>query len=108
MAERKRALATSERRAYRLIDSNVIGIAFATGERVTEANDEFLRTIRYSGADLDAGLSWRDMTPPEYRDLDDRCLAELERRGECTPLAVRSCPARRTGFVTATTAPLRR
>jgi PAS domain S-box-containing protein len=89
MAERERtarALATSERRARRLIDSNVIGVAFADGDRLTETNDEFLRTIGCSRADLEAGrLSWQDIAPPEYRDLDDRRLAELERRGECTP-----------------------
>jgi PAS domain S-box-containing protein len=88
-AEPKRAaggLATSERRAHRLIDSNVIGVVFAVGERLMEANDAFLCTIGCSRADLEAGrLSWRDITPPEYRDLDDRCLAELERRGECAP-----------------------
>jgi hypothetical protein len=82
-----RALAIGERGARRLIDANVVGVVFDADEHLTEANDEFLRMIGYSRADLEARrLSWREITPPEYRDLDDRCLAELERRGECAPV----------------------
>jgi PAS domain S-box-containing protein len=89
VTERKRteeALRRSEARFKRLVESNVVGIIVSDEEKITEANDLFLEIVGYSRADLQAaGLSWRVMTPPEYRYLDDKGLEELRERGAYTP-----------------------
>jgi PAS domain S-box-containing protein len=56
------------------------------GGHLTEANDEFLRTIGYSRVDLEAGhVSWQAVTAAEDGALEDGRLEELTRRGECAP-----------------------
>ena len=63
------------RRLDALAASGVVGIMVAEGERIVEANAEFLRTVGYGPEDLAAGgLHWPSMTPPEWR--------ERSRRGE--------------------------
>ncbi len=70
----------------RLVESNIIGIAFADHNRVTEGNDAFLTLLGYTHADVQAGLlRWRDMTPSEYTAADHRALKEMLQRGACTP-----------------------
>jgi PAS domain S-box-containing protein len=63
-----RSLAESERKFRSTIESNMIGVVFAdpiTGA-VTEANDEYLRIVGRSRADLKAGaINWKAMTPAE-------------------------------------------
>src|SRR5262249_21235408 len=44
--------------------------------RLVDANDEFLRMVRYERADLQAGLRWFDMTPPEWQEVHAREEAE--------------------------------
>ena len=90
ISERKRAeaaLRESEARFRRVVDSNMIGILFwdANGE-ISDANNEFLKLIGYSRADLEAGrLRWRDLTPPEQLVRDEHALKEIARTGVCTP-----------------------
>jgi PAS domain S-box-containing protein len=80
------ALRRQTARATRLLESNVIGVIFATMERITEANDAFLQMVGYSREDLEAGrLSWREMTPPEWVDADEQGYRELVEQGVCTP-----------------------
>lgn len=73
------ALRTSERRHRQLFDSPVIGIIYSHLDgRITDANDTFLQSLGYTREDLALGrLSWRQLTPPEYRELDDRGVEEL-------------------------------
>ncbi len=53
---------------------------------VFEANDEYLRIIGYSRADLDAGrIRWVDITPPEYLALDEEAITQAKVRGVCAP-----------------------
>jgi PAS domain S-box-containing protein len=83
ITERKR----TDGRFRRLVDSNAQGVMFwnKKGE-ITRANDAFLRIVGYSREDQEAGrVSWADMTPPEYEDLDRRSLEELAASGICTP-----------------------
>jgi PAS domain S-box-containing protein len=76
------AVAESERKLRRLVESNVIGVIIVEGELITSANDVFLKTFGYTREDLQAAtLNWREMTPPEYRSLDDRALTELQEQG---------------------------
>ena len=82
MSDRKRAegaLREREAKIRRLVDSNIIGI-FTTGleGRVLEANDAFLRLVGHDRDDLLSGrVRWTDLTPPEWREHDERALREL-------------------------------
>ncbi|MCG6136178.1 MAG: PAS domain-containing protein [Nostoc sp. LLA-1] len=70
----------------RLFDSNIIGIIFANTEQIIEANDAFLEIVGYTREELLAGkLRRKNITPPEYHDLDQQGLEDLLRVGICTP-----------------------
>jgi PAS domain S-box-containing protein len=72
-----RDLEDRERKIRRLIDSNIIGIViWDLDGRVIDANDAFLRMVRYDRADLQAGLRWFDITPPEWQEVHARYEAE--------------------------------
>src|SRR5262249_48375215 len=77
VTERKRAeeaLRESEAKIRRLVDANIIGIFIWDFDgRIIEANDAFLRMVDYDREDLVSGrMHWRDLTPPEWRDWDER------------------------------------
>ncbi|REG57667.1 PAS/PAC sensor signal transduction histidine kinase [Paraburkholderia sp. BL6669N2] len=76
-----------EAKVRRLVDSNIIGIHIWDFEgNVVEANDAFLRIVDYSRDDLvSARIRWPDLTPPEWRDLDERVRAELTTTGSAKP-----------------------
>lgn len=90
VSERRRGEAevrASEARFRGVAESNILGIGFwnATG-LITDANDEYLRTIGYTREDLAAGLvNFRSMTPPEYAELDAAAIARV-RNGEAIGL----------------------
>ncbi len=72
-----RDLEDRERRIRRLIDSNIIGIViWDLDGRLIDANDAFLRMVQYDRADLQAGLRWLEMTPPEWQEVHARYEAE--------------------------------
>ncbi|MFL6314960.1 MAG: AAA family ATPase [Terriglobales bacterium] len=72
-----RDLEDRERKIGRLIDSNIIGIVIWDMDgRLIDANDAFLRMVRYEREDLLAGLRWFDMTPPEWQEVHARQEAE--------------------------------
>ena len=77
----------SNARIRRLVESNIIGIMFTDfGGQITEANDAFLNIVGYTREDLDANkIKWDAMTPHEYRELDDRAVAQLKQTGRCEP-----------------------
>lgn len=80
------ALLASKERFRHLVEANIVGIIMANTELIIDANDAFLNLVGYTREDLIAGkLRWRKMTPPEYRDLDDRALEELHATGKCKP-----------------------
>jgi len=79
LAHANRDLAEREARIRRLVEANIIGI-FISGlkGRILEANDAFLRVVGYDRDDLVSGrIRWTDLTPPEWRERDERALAEL-------------------------------
>jgi PAS domain S-box-containing protein len=83
ITERKR----QESRFRRLADSNIQGVMFwnEKGE-ISGANDAFLNLVRYTREDLEAGrLDWRQMTPPEYTQLDRKAQAQIAATGTSTP-----------------------
>jgi PAS domain S-box-containing protein len=77
----------SKARLRRFVESNIIGmVVWDEAGRVTEANEAFLRLVGFTRDELLSGkVSWQAITPPEYRALDDRALAEVRVRGVCTP-----------------------
>ncbi|HXH72992.1 MAG TPA: diguanylate cyclase [Mariprofundaceae bacterium] len=83
----EQALVDSEARFRRVVDSNIIGIMFWDADgRVTDANEAFLRIIGYTQEELEAGwIDWRALTPPEFAGKDVAALAEIDRKGFCTP-----------------------
>jgi PAS domain S-box-containing protein len=82
-----RDLAEREGKIRRLVDANIIGIVvWNAGGDILEANDEFLRMVGYEREDLVSGrVSWRDLTPPEWLERDERALAEIGATGRVQP-----------------------
>jgi PAS domain S-box-containing protein len=76
-----------EAKIRRLVDSNIIGIQIGDSRgRIIDANQAFLDIVGYARDDLVSGrLRWRELTPAEWRDADDRALAELEATGTVQP-----------------------
>ena len=81
------ALKASKRRFRRLLESNVIGIICWDDQgRITEANEAFLQLVGVTREDLLTGaIPWGELTPPEYRVVDERATAELKATGRCVP-----------------------
>jgi PAS domain S-box-containing protein len=76
-----------EARVRRLVDSNIIGIfIWCFDGRLVDANDAFLRIVGYSREDfVTGGLHWKDLTPVEWRDEDNRRASELRMTGVSHP-----------------------
>ncbi|WP_375510079.1 PAS domain S-box protein [uncultured Nostoc sp.] len=90
ISERKqaeKAVQASEERLRSFVKANIVGILFGdVNGSITEANDEFLRIVGYTQADIQAGrLRWTDITSPEYQYLDELAIAEATAKGTCTP-----------------------
>jgi len=86
--ERTKALSKSETRLRSVIESRMIGILFwDTNGNITDANDTFLQMVGYTMDDILSGkMRWRDMTPPEYREQDNKALKETAATGVMTPI----------------------
>lgn len=79
-------LTRSEERLQRIVNAGIIGIAYGGPQScITGANDAFLAIIGRTHSDIDAGLEWPDITPPEYLPLDRQRLAAAVRTGNCSP-----------------------
>jgi PAS domain S-box-containing protein len=76
-----------ETKVRRLVESNIIGIFIWDFDgRILEANDAFLRMLRYGRDDLSAGrIRWTDLTPPEWREVDVRLVEEHKTSGRLPP-----------------------
>jgi len=80
-------LRRSEAKIRRLVEANVVGIVMWTLEgAIIGANEAFLRMVEYSREDLACGrVRWTDLTPAEWRDRDERAIADLKATGICQP-----------------------
>jgi PAS domain S-box-containing protein len=83
----QQALRESEARFRTALEIRTVGaITFDLSGRVVDANDAFLSMSGYGRADVAAGrLSLQSLTAPEWRDVVDKTLVELEQTGETTP-----------------------
>jgi PAS domain S-box-containing protein len=83
-----RDLGEREAKIRRLVDANIIGIfIWSLDGEIIEANEAFLRMVGYSREDLISGhLRWTDLTPADWRDPDDRAIAELKLTGTIQPI----------------------
>jgi PAS domain S-box-containing protein len=83
-----RDLEDREARIRRLVDADILGIfIWNLDGAIVEANDAFLRVLQYEREDLVSGrVRWTDLTPVEWRDRDERALAELKETGRVQPL----------------------
>jgi PAS domain S-box-containing protein len=74
-----------EARIRRLVDSNIIGVVIWDFQgRIIETNQAFLDIVGYAREDL-ASLRWTELTPAEWRDVDDQAFAELKATGTVPP-----------------------
>jgi PAS domain S-box-containing protein len=74
-----------EARIRRLVDSNIVGIVFWDFQgRIIETNQAFLDIVGYSREDL-VSLRWTELTPAEWRDVDEQAFAELKATGSVQP-----------------------
>jgi PAS domain S-box-containing protein len=76
-----------EAKIRRLVDANIMGIFMWNPEgKIVEANEAFLRVVGYGREDVVSGrMRWRELTPAEWRDADDRHVAELKATGTVQP-----------------------
>ena len=76
-----------EAKVRRLVDSNIIGIfIWGSDGQIIDGNEAFLHMVGYDRDDLDSGrLRWSELTPAEWRDADDRRMAELKATGTAQP-----------------------
>ncbi|WP_442509373.1 PAS domain S-box protein [Novipirellula sp. SH528] len=90
ISERKNAeiaMRQQQQRFERFLRSDIVGIAMVhlDGE-VVQANDEMLRIVGCSRAELEKGvLDWREMTPNEYLPRDEQATTELLATGAVKP-----------------------
>jgi PAS domain S-box-containing protein len=80
-------LRESESRLRRLADANIIGITIGDIHgHVLEANDAFLDLIGYARGELESGkVDWMELTPQEYRHLDQSAMKEMQQTGKHAP-----------------------
>jgi PAS domain S-box-containing protein len=83
-----RDLADRERKIQRLVDANILGICIWNLEgAIVEANDAFLRMLQHHRDDVVSGrLRWTDLTPAEWREQDERAVAELRSTATFQPV----------------------
>src|SRR5712672_455904 len=79
---------SKERKIRRLVDANILGICISNLEgAIVEANEAFLRMLRYSREDVvSRRLRWTDLTPAEWREQNERSVAELHSTGAFHPV----------------------
>ncbi len=66
----------------RLVELSPVGVVrYTLDGDILDCNDAFLAMLGLDRDDLRAGLSWRALTPPEWREADDAGIARLRAHG---------------------------
>jgi PAS domain S-box-containing protein len=83
-----RELQEREARIRRLVDANIVGITiWHLDGRLIDVNDAFLNIVGYSREELTGGaMPWPELTPQEWRAVDEQRLAEMRATGRSTPV----------------------
>ena len=78
---------TTEDKIRRLVEAGIMGIFIANVEgEIVGANQAFLQMLQYGRQDLVSGrLRWTDLTPAEWRERDERAMAEFLATGVFQP-----------------------
>lgn len=82
-----RDLEEREAKIRRLVDANIVGIfIWNLSGKIIEANESFLTMVGYGREDLVSGsMRWTDLTPVDWRERDERAIAELRATGSVRP-----------------------
>jgi PAS domain S-box-containing protein len=77
----------SEIRLQRIIDWNIVGIAFGDDQgRITDANEAFLELVGGTREALSTdGISWPALLPVEFHQRQMQALEEILATGRCSP-----------------------
>jgi PAS domain S-box-containing protein len=76
-----------ESKIRRLVDANIMAVVIWRPDgSIVESNDAFLRMVQYDREDVaTARVRWTDLTPTEWREHDERALAEIRATGTVQP-----------------------
>ncbi len=90
LRERKRmeqALLKSESRLRGLLEANLIGIIVGDFQgNILEVNDAWLATLGYTREEVLSGeVNFLEITPPEFRHLDEQAMAQMKQLGRHAP-----------------------
>ncbi|BAY45073.1 two-component hybrid sensor and regulator [Scytonema sp. HK-05] len=90
VTERKvveQALRESESRLRGLVDANLIGIILGDFQgNILEVNDAWLATLGYTRQEVLSGaVNFLEITPPEFRHLDEQAMAQMKQVGSHAP-----------------------
>ncbi|MBD3883653.1 PAS domain S-box protein [Phormidium tenue FACHB-886] len=90
MTERKlveQALRESESRLRGLLDANLIGIIIGDFQgNILEVNEAWLAALGYTREEVvSRKVNFIEITPPEFRHLDQQAMAEMKRAGRHAP-----------------------
>jgi PAS domain S-box-containing protein len=82
-----RDLENREAKIKRLVDADMMAIIMWNIEgSIVASNEAFLRMVQYDREDVASGrLRWTDLTPIEWREHDERALAEIRATGSVQP-----------------------
>jgi PAS domain S-box-containing protein len=82
-----RDLADREGKIRRLVDANILGIFIWNLQgTISTANEAFLRMLGHDREDLVSGcVRWKDLTPAEWRERDERAVTEMKATGTAQP-----------------------
>lgn len=83
----EQALRKSELRLRALVDVNLVGIIIGDFQgNILEVNDAWLAALGYTRAEVLSGkVNFFEITPPEFRHLDQQAIAQMQQQGSHAP-----------------------
>lgn len=87
ITERKKveeALLKSERELRSFFEADLLGVIYWNMDlKIVNANNKFLDMMGFTREELENGImDWSEMMPPEYKDIDNKAIAELKATGK--------------------------